>query len=470
MRRSLQLKLFAVAAFAVVAALVAAWLFTRQAARIEFRRYEVTESTAHIEGLAELLAARLASDEGLAHLNATLAELRRSDARELVLIGPDGAVLGASAPELANGRATLGPGAQLTFERQVKRGGLTAHTRELIVGGPRASVKRADGISIGTLIALPPPEAEPVGRPPAFGAAFDRRVLLAAVVSGLVALALAWALSRRILEPVGALTDAARRLGRGDLSQRVTVRSRDEIGELSQAFNAMADSLARQEALRRTLVTDVAHELRTPLTNLRGQIEAVEDGLVAPSADTLRSLGEDVRLLARLVDDLQTLSVAQDGGLVLERAPIAVRELVSAATDGVQATAAEHRLVLRAHVPELPPVSADPVRIGQVLRNLLMNAITHTPEGGTIEVSARASGATVEIAVTDSGSGIPAEHLAHVFERFYRADPSRTRATGGAGLGLAIVKSLVEAHGGVVRVESAPGAGATFRFTLPRAM
>src|SRR5262249_32964056 len=196
-----------------------------------------------------------------------------------------------------------------------------------IIGGPRAEVRRADGSSIGTLIALPSHEAEPVARL-AFGPAFDRRLMLAAAVSGVVALALAWLLSRRILEPVEALTDAARRLGRGELSQRVTVRSRDEIGELSQAFNAMADSLARQEALRRTLVTDVAHELRTPLTNLRGQIEAVEDGLVAPSADTLRSLGEDVRVLARLVDDLQALSVAQDGGLVLERVPIAVRDLV----------------------------------------------------------------------------------------------------------------------------------------------
>jgi signal transduction histidine kinase len=469
MGRSLQLKLFAVAALAVVAALVAAWLFTRQAARVEFRRFEVTESAAHIQGLAELLAARLAKDEGLEHLNARLAELRRSDRRELVLIGPDGAVLGASTPELASGKATLGPGDRLTFERSVRRGNRTAHAREVLVGGPRAEVKRADGTSIGTLIALPPPQEEPLARPLAFGAAFDRRLMLAAAVSGLVALALAWLLSRRILEPVGALTDAARRLGRGDLAQRVTVRSRDEIGELSQAFNTMADSLARQEALRRTLVTDVAHELRTPLTNLRGQIEAVEDGLVAPSAETLRSLGEEVRLLAHLVDDLQTLSVAQDGGLALERAPLDVRDLVNAAIESLRSMAAEHRLTLCARVPKLPEVSADPMRIGQVLRNLLANAITHTPAGGTVEASARVLGDTVEIAVADTGSGIPPEHLAQVFERFYRADPSRARATGGAGLGLAIVKSLVEAHGGTVAAESPAGAGATFRFTLPRA-
>jgi signal transduction histidine kinase len=462
MRRSLQLKLFAVAALAVVAALVAAWLFTRQAARIELRHFEVIESAAHIEGLAEVLAARLARDEDPSHLDATLAELRRSDRRELVLIGPDGTVLGASTPELANGRATMGPGDRLTFEREVRRGALTARTRELIVGGPRAEVRRADGTSLGTLIALPPPESEPLVRP-----AFDRRLMLAAAISGLVALGLAWLLSRRIVGPVEALTDAARRLGRGDLSQRVTVRSRDEIGELSQAFNAMADSLARHETLRRTLVTDVAHELRTPLTNLRGQIEAVEDGLVAPSAETLRSLGEEVRLLARLVDDLQTLSVAQDDGLALERRPLDVRELVRSAIESQQRTAAEHRLTLRSHVPALPRVSADPVRIGQVLRNLLVNAMTHTPEGGAVELSARVRGDAVEIVVADTGSGIPREHLAHVFERFYRADPSRARATGGAGLGLAIVKAIVEVHGGTVAAESAPGTGATFRFTLP---
>jgi signal transduction histidine kinase len=320
---------------------------------------------------------------------------------------------------------------------------------------------------VGTLVLLPP--AAPVSSQggAAFGSRFDLRLAVAALAAGIVALGLAWALSRRMLKPVETLTQAARRLGAGDLDSRVPVATSDEIGELSRAFNAMAEALSRQEALRRTMVSDVAHELRTPLTNLRCQIEALEDGLMPPSSETLHSLREEVLLLARLVEDLQTLSVADAGRLALDRASVDVRDLVEGALESFRAAAAEHRLTLRNQVGALPAAFVDATRIAQVLRNLLTNAMTHTPEGGTITVSASAEAGHVTVSVRDDGPGIPAEHLPHVFERFYRADPSRARTTGGAGLGLAIVQGIVHAHGGTVAAASE--GGAVFRFTLPLA-
>ena len=469
MIRSVRTRLFLVAAIAIVAALGAVALLSRQAARMEFRRFELTEHVARMENAAGLVALRLAGETDLSRLNPLLEELSRSQHRDLVLVAPDGRVLGASTPELRAARVRLSPGGGIQIERRLQQGRLASSMRALVVGGAPAQVKRPDGTVLGTLVQLPPGDPRLASETSPFGMAFDLRLLIAALAAGLVALALTWWLSRRILEPVGALTRAARRLGRGDLSSRVPVRSADEIGELSRAFNAMAEDLARQELLRRTMVSDVAHELRTPLTNLRCQIEAVEDGLLPASPETVRSLREEVLLLSRLVEDLQTLAVAEAGKLALDRAPVAVRDLADGALESFRALAAERGLTLTNSVPELPAVNADPTRVGQVLRNLLTNAATATPPGGAIDLGGRADGRFVVVEVRDTGQGIAPEHLPHVFERFYRSDRSRARATGGAGLGLAIVKGIVEAHGGEVTVASDPGRGATFRFTLPLA-
>jgi signal transduction histidine kinase len=296
----------------------------------------------------------------------------------------------------------------------------------------------------------------------------NRSLGLAVLAAGAAVLALTLVLSRRILRPVEALTAAAERLAEGDLSQRVPVETRDEIGALGRAFNAMADSLARADGLRRNLVTDVAHELRTPLTNLRGYLEALRDGVAEPSPALIDSLYEESLLLSRLVEDLQELALAEAGQLRLARAPLALGPVLSQAAASAGAQASEKGLALEVAVtPDLPAVLADRERVGQVLRNLLQNAIRHTPAGGRIGLEAGAAGAAVEVRVRDSGAGIAAEDLPYVFERFYRADRSRSRTTGGTGLGLAIVKQLVAAHGGEVTVESAPGAGSTFTFTLP---
>ncbi len=304
----------------------------------------------------------------------------------------------------------------------------------------------------------------------------NRTLLVVAVAAGLIAVLLILGLSRRILGPVEVLTTAVRRMEAGDLSQRVEITSQDEIGDLARAFNGMADGLARLEELRRQLVNDVAHELRTPLTNIRGYLEALQDGVVQPERHVIDSLHEEAMLLNRLVDDLQALSLAEAGQLRLERQPVALADVVDRAIGAVRPRAVAEGVVLQADLPEdLPLVDVDPRRIGQVLRNLLENGLTHTASGGEIAVAARANDEWVEVSVRDTGTGIAPEDLPHIFERFYRADKSRSRATGGAGLGLAIVKQLVEAHGGRIEVESrgepswSPTAakGTRFTFTLP---
>jgi signal transduction histidine kinase len=286
---------------------------------------------------------------------------------------------------------------------------------------------------------------------------------------GAAAVVLALAFARGILRPVGALTAAARRMEQGDLSQRVRVSSRDEIGQLAHAFNGMADSLARTEQLRRTMVADVAHELRTPLTNLRGYLEALRDGVAEPCPETIDSLYEEALLLAHLVDDLQDLSLSDAGRLSLRREAVDVAALLQSTATALATRARQHGVQLVLEIgPRLPMVYADPQRIGQVVRNLLSNALTYTPPGGTVRLCAHADGPAVRIEVRDTGCGIRPEHLPNVFERFYRADPSRARSTGGSGIGLALVKQFVEVHGGTVGVLSAPGQGSCFSFTLPR--
>jgi signal transduction histidine kinase len=324
----------------------------------------------------------------------------------------------------------------------------------------------ARGVRIGTLYIDPvtgPSEADI-----AFVSAVNRSVLFGALIAGLAAVAVTLALSGRILRPVERLTAAAQRMERGDLAVRVQVDTEDEIGQLAHAFNAMASSLAQQEQLRRSMVNDVAHELRTPLTNLRGYLEAARDGLLAPDAALVDNLYEETMLLNRLVADLQDLAQAEAGQLTLLRQPVPLAGIVEQALAMLRPRADAKSVTLGAELPpDLPDVDIDPERVGQVLRNLLNNAVVHTPPGGQITVAAQAGDREVAVSVRDTGTGIAPEHLPHVFDRFYRADKSRARQTGGAGLGLAIVKQLVVAHGGSVTVESEPGRGSTFTFTLP---
>lgn len=249
---------------------------------------------------------------------------------------------------------------------------------------------------------------------------------------------------RRVFAPVEALTAGARALAGGRLDARVPVSGEDEVAELGRAFNSMAEALERNERARRNMVSDVAHELRTPLTNIRVQLEGVQDGVIPADEKFLQSIDEEAATLARLIDDLQQLSLAEAGVLRLEFAEVRVAELVERAVPGHAAN------VLR-EVPADLVVRADAPRMVQVLRNLINNALVHAESG--VEVRAARTPDGVEIRVIDDGPGVPEEHVPRIFDRFYRVDDSRSRTTGAAGLGLAIAKQLVELHGGQIWYE-----------------
>ncbi len=299
-------------------------------------------------------------------------------------------------------------------------------------------------------------------------ATINRFLLWGGLLAIAIALVITLYLSRRISSPVKVLTTSARKLGRGDFSQRVSIKGKGEIAELAQAFNSMADDLERDEKLRQNLVADTAHELRTPLTNLRGYLEAIKDDIIKPDAATISSLYEEATLLTRLVDDLQELALADASELKLIKQPQAIPAIIEQAIISFQSRAEDKGLSLRTDIPDgLPLVDIDSQRIGQVLHNLIANAVTYTPQGGAVTVSTKKTGNYIEISVTDTGEGIPAEELPNIFERFYRVDRSRSRRTGGSGLGLTIAKRLVEAHGGKITAVSEPGKGSSFTFTIP---
>lgn len=331
-----------------------------------------------------------------------------------------------------------------------------------------ATLTAADNSIAGTLYQLPSVSLDAERNHVKFINSLNGSLFIAAVFAVFAAVIAAFLLSRRILIPVKQLTSAAQKLESGDFSRRVEINSKDEIGELSRAFNRMADSLVRTETLRRNLVSDVAHELRTPLTHIRCQLESIQDQLLEPNRETIDLLHVETIQLNRIIDDLQELALAESNQLSLNLQPVSIREEIESAIYSLQTQSITKKIVLSSDISDnLPPVYADSNRVGQILRNLLNNAVTHTPADGKIEVRARRLKFFVEISITDTGAGIASEQLDKIFERFYRTDKSRERNTGGAGLGLAIVKQLVEMQGGQIKAESIPNRGSAFIFTLP---
>lgn len=293
-------------------------------------------------------------------------------------------------------------------------------------------------------------------------------LLLGGVGATAMALLLGWLLARTLTRPLRELAEASRLLAGGTRPPLLPVRTRDELGALTSAFNQMSTELTRADDLRRQMTADIAHELRTPLTVLSGYIESMRDGTLKPTPPRLALMDQEIQTLRRLVDDLRTLSLAEAGELKLRREPTEADELLERLAASYSHAAGQKGVQLQVAAPAgLPLISADPERMAQVLANLVSNALRHTPAGGQIQLRAAPAGERVELAVQDTGPGIAPADLPYIFDRFYRADSARGDDEGGSGLGLAIAKALVEAHGGAILVDSTLGVGTTFRLQLP---
>lgn len=332
----------------------------------------------------------------------------------------------------------------------------------------------SNGQIVGYVIPFNNPDRTPEPGPPPPDVIFLQRVAWAtaasAVIAALVALVLGVLLARSLTRPLRELTAATQAMAGGALDQRVTVRSRDEIGELAVSFNQMSADLARASQLRKQMTADLAHDLRTPLSILRGYTEGLQDGRLQGSTTVYTVMHGEVEHLQHLVEDLRLLSLADAGELRLHRRAVDPTALLERTGLAYIVQAEQQGLALRVEAADdLPSINVDTDRMTQVLNNLVSNALRHT-HAGEIVLDAARDGQDVVLRVSDTGAGIPADDLPFVFDRFYRVDKARQRDDGDAsGLGLAIAKAIVEAHGGALTVDSVAGRGSTFSIRLPAA-
>ncbi len=484
MMRSLNVKLISAFALVILVGAAITYLVARQAVASQFLLYVSRREQLQATSWAPLFAGYYERTGGWSGVETVLTNLPGTTAGGMMGQGrggprhgqgesggaagmPGGRGMGAAAEDRviltdAAGRVVLD--SEGAIEGQTLPPGELAHGVPVMVGGE----------GVGTLLVVAAQSGPSAALAEDFLAALNRGVLLAAIVAGLVALVLGAVLVRQIIAPLRRLQAATGAVARGDLSQRVEISSQDEIGEVGRAFNQMAEALERDEELRRHMMADIAHELRTPLTVMRGQIEALLDGVFPLTAEQLGPIHDETLLLSRLVSDLRELALAEAGQLAIECKPVDMGDLARRVVAAVEPAAAgkDVRLSLRI-APELPTVSVDADRISQVLHNLLANALRHTPAGGQITLAvgmasdSQSPNLPLLIAVSDTGPGIPPEDLPYIFDRFYRADKSRSRAGGGSGLGLTIARYIVEAHGGRIWAESRVGEGTHIAFTLP---
>ncbi len=310
-----------------------------------------------------------------------------------------------------------------------------------------------------------------------FREAVNRALLLAGLAATLAAALVSWIISRRIVRPLRELSRASQHIAEGHYQERLTVSGGDELAELTHSFNQMAAALADTEAMRQQLIGDVTHELKTPLASIKGYMEGLQDGVIPPGPETYQLVYREADRLQRLVHDLQELSRAEATQLALDVRPCDANELATSAVAWIRPQFDDGQIDLSVRLLAEPlTVAADFDRARQVLLNLLGNALQYTPVGGRVILTlSRAEGAgqgrsgdALQFAVADTGRGLAADDLTRVFQRFYRVDKSRARASGGSGIGLTIARHIVEAHGGRIWAESdGPGQGSTFTFTLP---
>ena len=386
-------------------------------------------------------------------------QMAKTSGTDILLFDRDRRLVASSSNQLRTARVDLLASGMLAIERNVPSG----KTNELI-RGPQIVIRDANGEIAGSLFLLPHRNiALELPRTRSLDRSFFW-IFLGAMLFGVV---IAVAIARAISSPVERLTAAARRMESGDLAVRVEPGGGAELEELAHGFNAMAATLARNEELRRRMVSDVAHELRAPLTNIRCELESMQDGLTALTPERIASLHDETMHLTSLVDDLQDLALAEAGRLDIDPQPVAVAALARRAAAGIEPRARERGVTIRCEGDDDVVVLADARRTVQILTNLLTNAVVHMETAGEVRIAWSQGNGEAVVQVIDRGVGIPADELPHIFERFYRVDVSRSRTTGGAGLGLSIVRQLVAAHGGRVWAESELGKGSTFSFTLP---
>jgi len=308
-----------------------------------------------------------------------------------------------------------------------------------------------------------------------FSTAASEATLIALATASIIAISVSALITRRVVTPLLAMMAASQQIAGGNYGRRVPLPSKrppadqDEMGQLAHSFNQMAEQLEESDMIRRQLIGDVTHELRTPLTIIKGSMEGLIDGVLPPEMETFQQVYHEAARLERLVTDLQELSQVEAGAYELHRQPVDLGKLTTAVADRLRPQFTDQGVALSVHLPpRLVMVSADPDRVSQILINLMGNALQHTPTDGQVDVIVQANHEGAVISIIDSGEGIGAQDLPHLFTRFYRIDKSRARSSGGSGIGLTIARHLVEAHGGRIWAESVGvGQGSTFAFSLP---
>lgn len=433
----------------------------------EFRQYIIQGNTMHASGVGDSLSGFYSRQGSWSGVQVVLPGLLRMNGDRLIVADISGIVVGDT-----DGKA-LGD--------TVSKLGLASYGTPVMLSehevGTFYFLYSGTGGMIGGMMSMMGGQTVPAGTDTAeadFLSRVNRSLWITGLTAAAVALLAGLFLTRQITSPVRALTRGAHEISRGNLAYRVKTESRDELGKLVQTFNTMASNLAASEQSRRRMTADIAHELRTPLTIVKGTVDGMLDGVFTPDREHLSTIKEQAALLTRLIGDLRELSLAEAGQLKLELAPDDIVRLLQDKIAQIKVTAQEKGILLKLETEDnLPLVEIDHMRIEQVVANLLTNAIHHTPPGGSITVSVKVVNQSADsqtgilISVADTGEGIAAEHLPHIFERFYRVSDSRARSEGGTGLGLAIVKHLVLAHQGRVWAESEPGKSSRFIVFLP---
>lgn len=464
MMSSLQTRLLLAVGVLAVAAVAAVAFSARESTRVEFQRFQDVQkirasdaADSALDRVADLLDGACCASPLPPGVDAALG----ADQAVFVFDGTGAMVLAAGPGVDPAGLTASFKDGVLDINSQETSNGTLAGMKVTLRGGPLKAIRLTDGAA-ATVHVLP--LARPEMNQPAeqFLGSVDRRLLIVTAAVAAFALLFTWAITRRIVGPIADLRNATRDLAAGQLSRRVPATGSDEVAELARGFNHMASALERQEELRRNLVHDVAHELRTPLTALRCRVESVLDGLATDPTTALRQVNEEVAHLSQLVADLEELARAEARELTFVIGDTAVADVCRSAVR-VAGLDADPRL--RLELDESVRAQADATRLRQIVLNLLTNADRHTPPDGVITVRAFADGDATTIDVHNTGSALTADEQRRVFDRFYRADPSRQRATGGTGLGLAIVKQLAEAQGGQVRASS-DATGVTFSVSL----